>query len=137
MSSFEFLKRLAALLSAAVIIALALRLIGGPLAFALYGPALALVLTLPFVHRLLVNRLAETRRSRRWALLYTLPVGIAALLQIGFWLAYFHGSATLAVELGVLRHYMQEFHVAAWLAGILAVGLAVLTTRLVEEAGGE
>ena len=137
MTSTEFLKRLAALIIMAGALALVLRLIGGRFMFSMYGPPLAAALTLPFVHRLLANRLAETSRSPRWALLYTIPVAVAALAQIGYWLTFFHGPTNLAVQLGIARHLLHEFDVGHWLTGMLAVCLAVLATRLVDEPGGE
>lgn len=119
-----FLRRLLTILAAALIGAAALRLLAGPSLFRLHGPAATVLLALPFLHRAIADRLAEHGRSRLKALLLTLPLGFLAAAHILFWAAFFNGSANLAIQLGVVRHFVSEAagRFVPWLA--LAAGLA-------------
>lgn len=137
MTSAEFISRLRGVLLAALAIALVLRFAAGAQAFSFYGPALSVALTLPVAGRLIGNRLAELGRSRRWALLYTVPAALAAALQIGFWLAFFHGPGALAIQLGVVRQLLHEAGIGLWAGIALFVALAILAGRLAEHANGD
>lgn len=143
MTHTAFRTRLLKLAAAGVMIALLLRLAGGQRWFGIYGPALAVLAILPPLHRLLADRLAERGSRRRRALLVTLPLALLALVQLGYWTAFFHGPASAAVELGVVRFMIRD-----WLGPALpALGLALigliglfifrLSTQPAQEAGGE
>jgi hypothetical protein len=135
----RFLRRLLTIVAAALIAAAALRLLAGPSLFRLYGPAATVLLALPFLHRAVADRLAEHGRSRLKALLLTLPLGLLAAAHILFWAAFFGGSANLAIQLGVVRHFIGQAagRYLPWLA--LAAGVAYLAWlwRLAREPSGK
>lgn len=143
MTQTAFLARLLGLAVAGGAIALVLRLAGGPRWFGFYGAALAVLAVLPLLHRLLGNRLAEHGRRRAAALFVTLPLGLLAAVQVGYWAAFFGGSAGGAIQLGVGRFMVRD-----WLGPVLpGLGLALIAVMALfvvrlaaepgEEAGGE
>ncbi len=135
----RFLRRLSGIALAAVLVAVALRLLAGPALFRLYGPSAAMLLALPFLHRALADRLAELGRSRKKALLLTLPLGLFAAAHILFWAAFFNGSANLAIQLGVVRHFASQAigRFVPWLALAALLAAGAWLWRLAKEPGGD
>jgi hypothetical protein len=75
--------------------------------FNLYGVAAAVLLALPGLHIALRRGLAGGGGSRLLVWLVTLPAAGAALMQIGFWTAFFT-LPHMAVKLGVGRGIILE-----------------------------
>lgn len=70
--------------------------------FSFYGWAIAVLAAVVLLSRPLLNRLADLGRRRAWALIFIVPAAALGLIQIGFWLAYFHVVPGNPVP-GVLR----------------------------------
>jgi hypothetical protein len=75
--------------------------------FNLYAVAAAVLLAMPGLHLALRRGLASRGRARLLAWLVTLPAAGAALVQIGFWTAFF-SLPHMAVKLGVGRSMLME-----------------------------
>lgn len=111
---------------------LVVRLLAGARWFELYGVAIVILLALPLLAWLLWEGLALNGQKRWPALAVTLPFAIAALIQIGYWLAFFSSPDT-GIQLGMGR-LMYQIHMEryVWIAAaILAALLAIVTWRAV------
>lgn len=132
MTQRNFLTSLARIAALGAGLALALRLAFGAGWWSFYGPALAVLVTLPFVTRLLWQRFAETGRSGWRALLYAVPAGALALTQIGYWWAFFsYGPAN--PMLGIARE-MMRMNLGSFMPWLAAALLALWTWLLVSAA---
>jgi uncharacterized membrane protein YhaH (DUF805 family) len=106
----DFLGRLGRIAFLAIVLAAALRLGLGSRWFEFYGWATVVLAAVPFVTRLLWKRLPEVGRSRWWSLLFALPITLAAIIQIVFWLLFFSQGGTNPM-FGVVREMVRP-----WLA---------------------
>ncbi|KUO56343.1 MAG: hypothetical protein APF80_15265 [Alphaproteobacteria bacterium BRH_c36] len=100
MDTRHYLTRILSLAAAVILLALALHLGGGPRWFGFYGPATLTLTTIPFLGWILFRRYRKLSLSRWPIVAALLPAAIAALVQIGFWLAFFTSGPdgiTLAV----------------------------------------
>ena len=131
MTRADFLTWLARVAAAALVLALALRLLLGAQWFSLYGWASIALATLPFVHRLLRLRLPSVGRRRALALVYSVPLGLWSAGRILFWNAFFSGDANLAVMLGSARHmfWTHAGRVVPMLVTLLVLAWIVIFSR--------
>lgn len=124
-------KWLAGITAAALLIAVLLHMLAGPRWFSFYGTATITVLALPPFATVLHHR-ATAQQRRRWPiwLLFSITLAVA-LLQIGFWLAFFHGGPAGA-ELGIVRSMTRHLLAlpAAIGAAVLALGWLAVVVRL-------
>ncbi len=124
MSRGNYLGWIGTLLLAAAMALLMLRPAAGERWFWLYGPAIvALALALPLA-LVMARRLATARRSRWRVALVVVPLVSAAVLQIGFWTAFFasgSGAAGLAMMRAVLREAAGPYLAPS--AALLALAL--------------
>jgi hypothetical protein len=120
MSRYDYLKGMILTVSAAVVLAILTKLIAGQRWFSFYGPAAVALLTLPAIAYLISARLKSIGRSRWLVLLYVLPVALLALVQIGYWTAFFIYGTTNPT-LGIAREMVRINLGAAlpWLTGVL------------------
>jgi hypothetical protein len=133
MTARDFLLGLGRVAIACVALGVIMRFGMGARWFGFYGLAAIALLSLPFVGRLLAQRLPRAGLSRWWSLVYILPVVTAAIVQIGFWWLFFTKGAANPV-FGVVREMLRPALELAtpWLAaGLLAAwtGLVVRATR--------
>lgn len=106
MSRAEYLKGLALALAGSALLTAAIRIGAGPRWFGFYGPATVLLLMAPILAWLLWRRLPSIGWSRWWTLLFAVPALGLALIQIGYWTAFFtYGPSdpTLGVARAMLR----------------------------------
>lgn len=106
MTAAQYHIRLGVILAAGGLVYLLLSVMAGARWTSFYGLATAALVTWPFVVALLWKRLHEAGRSRWWTLAYAVPVLVAALVQIGYWSAFFTfgpGNPTLGVMREMLR----------------------------------
>ncbi len=94
--------RVLILVIVAGVLALLVRALFGANILRFYGVAGIALLSLPFLWVWCAHRLRTVGRSGFWALLLLIPLLLAALLQIGFWLAFFHAPQNIAaLEIGL------------------------------------
>ncbi|MDX2288622.1 MAG: hypothetical protein NW217_07355 [Hyphomicrobiaceae bacterium] len=128
MTRSAFLMRIGAILVAAALTALCLRLALGPRWFGFYGVASVTLIALPFIAATLTARFRFLGQSRWPVYLLVVPLGLAALIQAVYWWAFFNLGPfgvplgigrTLGVELletGVPLVLLVCFALAVWLA---------------------
>lgn len=123
-------RRLAVIAALALALALLLRLLLGARWFSFFGLAAVTLAALPFVVAAL-RRDAVTRRLSRWPIWLTaLLTALAALIQIGFWAAFFTlgaDGAPLAIGRGLALD--KAGFLLPWLAAALAGLWLWLMTR--------
>lgn len=129
MTRSHFISGLAMTALTGLTLAAVLRAVTGARWFDLYGCATVVLVTLPAVAHFLFARLKEAGRSRAWALLYIIPAALLALIQIGYWTAFFtYGPSD--PTLGIVRAtiHAQLGSVLPWLAAALLLVWAWLFT---------
>lgn len=111
---------------AVAISAAVMRLVLGGQWFSLYGWAATVLLLLVPLGRALLQ--SSRRRWPVWVLIAV--TGLAALIQIGFWLFFFHGGPS-GLFLGIGRSMVLPHleTVVRWGAGALALIWGILITR--------
>ena len=87
-----FLSNLLALAAATLVLAIALYFGAGTRWFGFYGPATLALVSLPVLGWMLHRRYSDLSLSRWPIFAVLLPVGLAALVQIGFWVAFFNSG---------------------------------------------
>lgn len=120
MTRSDYFRGLGLTAAAGVALAIVLCLFGGTNWFSFYGWATVALVTLPAVAYVLWHRLPQTGRSKWRALLYVVPVALLALIQVGYWLAFFtYGPAN--PTFGIVRDMVRTNTGFAmpWLAAIL------------------
>ena len=118
---------LVAVAASALVIAVVLRLGLGARWFSFYGIATVALAAIVPVAVLVLRRLKATGR-RRWPVAMLIAAtALAALVQIVFWLVFFHGG-NLGFMLGVGRSMVRGYLDGAlpWLALALAAGWLAL-----------
>ncbi|MBU1211464.1 MAG: hypothetical protein KJ587_09355 [Alphaproteobacteria bacterium] len=101
MDTRRYLTHILSLAAAVMVLALALRLGGGTRWFGFYGLATLTLATIPFLGWILFRRYRNLSLSRWPIVAALLPAAIAALVQIGFWLAFFtSGPDGISLALG-------------------------------------
>jgi hypothetical protein len=118
----------------ALLILLILRFATDARWFDLYGAASTVLLAMPGLHLALRRNLAKRGRSRLFAWLVTLPASGAALVQIGFWTAFF-SLPHMAVQLGVARSLVLDL-AAPYTVWVLAVYGFICIFVIVRAFGG-
>ena len=111
---------------------LVVRLRAGAQWFELYGVAIVVLLALPLITWLLWEGLAANGHACWPAIAVTVPFALAAMIQIGFWLAFF-ASPDTGIQLGMGR-LMYQIHIERYVAiaaAILAALLALVTWRAI------
>lgn len=111
---------------AVAIAAAVMRLVLGAQWFSLYGwAAIVLLLLFPLGRALLQSS------RRRWPVWVLIAVtAVAALIQIGFWLAFFHaGPSGLFLGIGRSMALPHLDTAARWSAGALALIWSILLAR--------
>ena len=89
MSARIFYLRIAALVVAACLVALLVRLVLGDQSYRLYGFPAALLLILPLLSRTMARRMTDCGMRPRRRFWLIVPLGLAAVLKIGFWVLFF------------------------------------------------
>jgi hypothetical protein len=120
MTRRDYLRGLGLTAAAGLALAIVLRLISGANWFSFYGWAIIALLTLPAIAYLLWNRLPQTGRSKWRALIYIVPVALLAVIQIGYWFAFFTygpGNPTFGIVREMVR--MNAGFAFPWLAAAL------------------
>ncbi|MEL6297596.1 MAG: hypothetical protein AAFV26_00140 [Pseudomonadota bacterium] len=140
MSLPGFVSGLLAAVLIGVAVWLATRLVYGVQWSDLYGWAAGVLATLPVLTIVLLRRLQTMGHRRVWALLVLVPLALAAVLQILFWLAYFADQQT-AVLLSMVRaqaapHASSLTAFAAAAFGLLAA-LVLIKTMTVKRTEAE
>jgi uncharacterized membrane protein YhaH (DUF805 family) len=127
MTRSDYLGWLGTVAVAGIAALLLLRPSAGERWYSLYGPAAIALVLAPLAGAILARRLRSAGRSPWLAALFVVPVVAAALVQIGYWTAFFAlgpKSVTLALVRAVMLDALQP-----WLPA-LAAGAAVLFTWL-------
>jgi hypothetical protein len=133
MTHRDFLVRLVGALGAALLLAAALRLGFGALWFSFYGWATVALATFPYITFVFWKRLPGAGRSRWWSLAIGLPLALAAIVQIVFWMLFFSaggGNPTFGIVREMVRPWLEAaepFGLAAFFA--LTVWLSVVAGR--------
>lgn len=111
---------------AVAIAAAVMRLVLGAQWFSLYGWAVTVLLLLVPLGRALLQS-----SRRRWPVWLLIAVtALAALIQIGFWLAFFHaGPSGLFLGIGRSMALPHLDTAARWSAGALALIWSILLAR--------
>jgi uncharacterized membrane protein YhaH (DUF805 family) len=120
MARDRYFKSLGVILAAALVLAAGLYAGMDSSWFGLYGLAAIVLVTLVPLSSLLWRRFTATGRSGWRALVYAIPAGLIALVQIGFWLALFTYGPTNPT-LGVIRAMLlaNMGYLLPWAAAIL------------------
>lgn len=116
----SYLKNLASLAAATLILGVALFLGPGPRWFSFYGLATLVLVALPLLAAILMRRYRQIGLKRWPVILAILPAILAALVQIGFWLAFFEGGPA-TVPLSAVRSLVQPLLDPALLVGGIIV----------------
>jgi hypothetical protein len=104
---------------AAAGLALLIWLIASPRWFSFYGPATVVLVATPPLGILLWQRLETIDWRRAWTFVFVVPALALALIQIGYWLAYFSygvSNPTLGIVRGMVQTYAGPFLPLAGLA---------------------
>lgn len=142
MTGRGYIERLLMIAGAAAMLAAALLFGMGARWWSFYGLATVALATWPFLTLLLWKRLPEAGWSRWWTLVYAVPVPVLALVQIGYWSAFFaYGPQN--PSLGVIREMLKESLGFALMPLLAAIGVALVlifaaagrTVRRVHAAG--
>lgn len=121
-------RRVAAVAFALAVAALLLRASLGSQNFSFYGPALVALLAVVLITPHLF-RARRMRQLERWPLIALVLVTVlAATIQIGFWLVFFHGEGA-GLGLGLARAMFAD--IVARIATWLPVALAAAWTALI------
>ena len=134
----DFLVRLSGALGAALLLAAALRLGLGGQWFSFYGWATVALATFPYLTFVFWKRLPRAGRSRWWSLAIGLPLALAAVIQIIFWVLFFGaggGNPTLGIVREMVRPWLEAgapYVLAAFFA--LTVWLSVAAGRPVAKS---
>ncbi len=112
MTRQEFLIRLLLLIGAGLIIGVLFRFGLGEQAFRLYALPVAILVTLPMLGSAMKYRMQSLGDKPRWRYWLLVPLGLLALVRIGYWLAFFTNP-----DLATLMHV--AFNQVSLLAGPL------------------
>lgn len=126
----RFLMYLLSLAGAMLILALALRFTAGSRWFGFYGLATMTLAAIPFLGWILFRRYRELSLSRWPVVAALLPFAGAALIQIGYWIAFF-SSGPDGISLAIVRSMILPIIVPALplLGGIMAAVVLWLVAR--------
>ncbi len=134
MTRSSFLGRLGLILAGAVILAVVLRLVIGARWFGFYGAATVTLLLLPLLALTLAARYRALGKARWPVVLLIVPAGAMALVQAGYWWAFFNlGPA--GIPLGVIR--VMTADVLALARPAATLGLALVALWLVARGLGQ
>jgi hypothetical protein len=103
MTQVPYRRNLMMVFAADALLALSLWLIASPRWFSFYGPATVLLAATALWHRL---EIIDWHRA--WAFVFVVPALLVALVQIGYWLAYFTygvSNPTLGILRGMVKMY--------------------------------
>jgi len=110
---------------ASLVLGIVLYIAAGPSWFSFYGLATVTLVALPVLAFILFRAFRELELSRWPVIAILLPPLLAALVQIGFWLAFFEGGPG-AVPLAAARAMiLPHLDTALTLAGIIVSALVV------------
>ncbi len=133
----RFLLSLVGIAALTAFVAMALHLAFGPRWFSYYGWAAASLVATLALSRILRARFKAQGFSRWPRYLFTLPATLAALVQIGFWVAFFNGGPS-ANMLGPARSLLLA-EIGPWLtpalAGVLLTGTLLIARGLLPGHG--
>jgi len=125
MTHQDFIGRLGRIAGLTIALAAALRFGLGSRWFDFYGWATVALAVVPFVTWLFWRRLPEVGRSRWWILLFAVPLCLAAIIQIVFWLLFFTQGATNPM-FGVMREMVRPWMTAGEPFAFAAFGAVCL-----------